>query len=343
MNEITQVLTEEQAKELATQWLSEQDVYKRLTKTEIKQFVDLASVYKLNPLKREVYAVKFKDQMNIIIGFEVYLKRAQRTGLLNGFECHTEGSGNDIVAIATIHRKDWDFPFTHDISIKEFRGTSPIWSKMPAYMLKKCCLSQAFRLCFPDELGGTYTAEEHSLFDRQDEIDTSAIVKEAEKIAPAKENGDTFLSDIRAASQDNDGSACRKYLSQLKKQPDKKVIKTEAIILDTPPQSAPVNDDLVQLRMTAQGGAEKVFTNANHKKASVKKHLGVDEIDQCHDAELLEAYIKRLRLTWRVANSTELTDDDRKSLAKSLSDCPDDLLHLNQFEVDLNSAIGGQS
>lgn len=341
MNEITTTMTEEQAKELATNWLAEQPVYKSLTKQEIKHFIDLASVYKLNPLKREIYAVKFKDQMNIIIGFEVYLKRAQRTGLLNGFECHTEGSGNDTIAIATIHRKDWDFPFTHDISIKEFRGTSPIWSKMPAYMLKKCCLSQAFRLCFPDELGGTYTTEEHSLFDKNEpEIDFYAIVKEAEKIAPTKEDGDLLLSDIRDMADENDAQTCKKLFAKLKKQPDKKVIITKAEIVDTPnAQSEFVPESIVQLRLRAEAGAEKVFSNNAHKKASIKKHLGVDQIQDCQDADLLEAFVKRLLISWKINNASELTDDDKKALSNSLSDCSDDMLSLNQFEIDMAGGV----
>jgi len=114
----------------------------------------------------------------------------------------------------------------------------------------------------------------------------------------------------------------------------------EAEIVETPnAQFEPASEAIVQLRLRAEAGAEKVFTNASHKKASIKKHLGVDQIQDCIDADLLEAFVKRLLISWKINNASELTDDDKKALTKSLSDCSDDILSLNQFEVDMAGGV----
>jgi hypothetical protein len=34
-----------------------------------------------------------------------------------------------------------------------------------------------------------------------------------------------------------------------------------------------------------------------------------------------------------------LTDDDKRALSKSLSDCSDDMLSLNQFEIDMAGGV----
>lgn len=131
------------------------------------QFLELCQAYGLNPFKRECYAVGYGDNWNIITGYEVYLKRAERTGKLDGWACETSGAGQDMMAELTIHRKDWSHPFRHYVLYNEAvqrrkdGQVNAMWAKMPAFMLRKVCIAQGFRLCFPDELGGMpYTADE---------------------------------------------------------------------------------------------------------------------------------------------------------------------------------------
>ena len=54
---------------------------------EKKQFVSIALAYRLNPFKREIYAIPYNTKnykgewerkLSIITGYEVYLKRAER-------------------------------------------------------------------------------------------------------------------------------------------------------------------------------------------------------------------------------------------------------------------------
>lgn len=164
MNEIAETKTNTVAvddyKKLAADYLTNMGL--QLKPEQKLQFIDIAQAYGLNPFKREIYAIQYKDKFNIIVGYETYLKRAERTGKLDGWECVSTGSDSESwKATLTIYRKDWKRPFIHEVCFNEVANTTPIWQKMPVFMMKKVCIAQGFRLCFPDELGGMpYTSEE---------------------------------------------------------------------------------------------------------------------------------------------------------------------------------------
>jgi phage recombination protein Bet len=143
----------------------------QLTEPEKLQFIEIAQAFKLNPFKREVHVAVYGEgeyrRLSIITGYEVYLKRADRTGKLDGWKAWVEGEGDAMKAFVEIHRKDWAESFIHEVNFAEVvqrtKAGSPtsFWSKMPRFQLKKVAISQGFRLCFPDELGGLpYDASE---------------------------------------------------------------------------------------------------------------------------------------------------------------------------------------
>ena len=143
---------------------------KDLTKGEMNSYLQIAKAFNLNPFKREIHVSKYNGQMSIITGYEVYIKRAERTGLLDGWSVATTGSveGKDLKAILTIHRKDRTHPFIWEADYSEFvqktkeGNVTKFWQKAKM-MIKKVTISQGFRLCFSDELGGMpYTADEMS-------------------------------------------------------------------------------------------------------------------------------------------------------------------------------------
>ena len=129
----TQVSADFDYKAKALEWL--RNMGTQLPQQQAAQFLELCQCYKLNPFKREIYAVGYGNKFNIIVGYEVYLKRAERTGKLNGWRCETNEDGTK--AKVTIHRKDWQYPFEHEVLMGEVRQNSPIWQKMPTFMMKK--------------------------------------------------------------------------------------------------------------------------------------------------------------------------------------------------------------
>ena len=125
---------------------------------ELFMFMGIAKSFGLNPLKREIHFVKYGNApASIIVGYEIYLKRAERTGKLDGWKCWIEGDK----AVIEIKRKDQSIPIKWEVDRKEFDKQQSTWKAMPNFMLKKVAIAQGFRLAFPDELGGLpYLAEE---------------------------------------------------------------------------------------------------------------------------------------------------------------------------------------
>lgn len=165
----------------------------KLTGAQIKLFVNICKSYGLNPIKKEVYAIPYKNKnggydLSIVTGYETYLKRAERSGKWDGFKCYTEqrkgfkltNDGTvakdekghdlevvDLVAVVEIFRKDWTEPFKHEVLLSEYQQknykgeVTKFWREKPHTMLKKVATAQGFRLAFPDEFGGMpYTNDE---------------------------------------------------------------------------------------------------------------------------------------------------------------------------------------
>jgi len=139
----------------------------KLTQSQAQSFIELCTALQLNPFKREVYAVTYQDyktgvqNVSIITGYEVYLKRAERTGKLNGVKVRFQPEGRDMKCIVEIYRKDWTMPFVHEVYMSEYNTHKALWATKPKTMLRKVAMSQAYRMAFPDELGGMpYTQDE---------------------------------------------------------------------------------------------------------------------------------------------------------------------------------------
>ena len=160
MNDLA--LTNEEIKEKAVSYLDTLGFAQNLTADQKKTFIEMAIAYKLNPFIREIYAVGYKQgdkvTLSIITGYETYIKRAERTGKVEWWKTFINTDGD---SECHIKRKDWSEAFIHVLDKNEFVGTSQIW-KNKKFMHKKVCTSQAFRLCFPDEMGGLpYTEAEN--------------------------------------------------------------------------------------------------------------------------------------------------------------------------------------
>jgi phage recombination protein Bet len=148
------------------------------TDKEIYMAMGIMASYKLNPFKREVHLIKYKGSpAEVIVGYESYLKRAERSGKLKGWKAGI--SEDKKQAWVKIWREDWTEPFEWTVELAEFDKKRATWSTMPTHMGKKVAIAQGFRLAFPDELGGMpYTSEEHDVF-----ISKKGVI-EAETVPP---------------------------------------------------------------------------------------------------------------------------------------------------------------
>ena len=153
----------------------------KLTDEQKVLFGRTAMAFNLNPFKREIYAVPFEEKwynkqtgkresfnpkryrLSIVTGYEVYLKRAERLALLDGWKVWTEDdpNGRPIKAKISISRKDWKNPFEHEVYFNEYAQSNSMWESKPHTMIKKVVTAQGFRMAFPDDMGGLpYTSDE---------------------------------------------------------------------------------------------------------------------------------------------------------------------------------------
>ena len=123
MSENALAVREEISKEIITEYLDSMGYTKELLNNEKQMFFNIAREFGLNPFKREIYITAYGQGENrkcsIITGYEVYLKRAERTGKLNGWKAWTEGEGKALKAIVEIFRKDQKYPFSHEVYYTE--------------------------------------------------------------------------------------------------------------------------------------------------------------------------------------------------------------------------------
>lgn len=186
--------------------LSIEDVKKFITPNatdkELFMFMGIAKSYGLNPLKREIHFVKYgTTPASIIVGYEIYLKRAERTGKLDGWKCWIEKDEIGEKAVIEIKRKDQSLPIRWEVYRKEFDKQQSTWKTMPMFMLKKVAIAQGFRLAFPDDLGGMpYIPEE---LPQTKDITSEVLSKEAidvkEKSEDVQKEKKTTVTPIQKA------------------------------------------------------------------------------------------------------------------------------------------------
>jgi len=175
------------------QWLKDTGKTANMNDADVSLFLEIAKASGLNPFKREIHASKYsKDgELAIITGYEVYIDRANASELLNGWKVETSGkvADNTLKATLTIYRKDWSEPFIWDayyvenVGRKRDGSVSKFWKTRPAFMLKKVCISQGFRLCFTEALGGLpYTREEMETGDDAYRVETQDV--EVQEVNP---------------------------------------------------------------------------------------------------------------------------------------------------------------
>ena len=147
--------------------LIKRTVAKETTNDELQLFLYTCRRTGLDPLAKQIYAIKRKGVMAIQTGIDGYRLIADRTGKYAGNDDPIFDSEEvPRRAVVTVYKMvdGVRCGFTSSARWDQYypgKGTqSFLWDKMPHLMLGKCAEALALRKAFPADLSGIYTHEE---------------------------------------------------------------------------------------------------------------------------------------------------------------------------------------
>jgi phage recombination protein Bet len=132
-----------------------------LTDSEFNLFAQIVAATGLNPILKEIWAIKAAGRLQIMTGINGFLRIANSHPQFDGIECTQVWDKSKLVAVeCKVYRKDRKFPAVAIAYLSEYGKSTPIWRQMPSIMLSKCAKSLALREAFVQQLGALYTVEE---------------------------------------------------------------------------------------------------------------------------------------------------------------------------------------
>ena len=199
-----------------------------ITDQEAMMFLSLCRFQKLNPFVKDAYCIKYGsgDPATLVIGKDVYTKRAEQNPKYNGMEhgvivlnksgevIERKGSfvlkDEEIVGgWAKIYIKGREVPQYDSVTFSEYAGykkngeLNSNWSKRPGTMIEKVAIMHALRNAFPNDFQGLYLREEMDLREAAEQTVKEQAKADVENKANKQELTDEDVIEVEVTDDGN--------------------------------------------------------------------------------------------------------------------------------------------
>ncbi len=170
-------------------------VCKNSTDNELKLFLYTAKHAGLDPLLKQIYAIKRGNAMTIQTSIDGLRSIAERTGRYSPGEetKYAYDSSNGLLSATSYVKKMTPDGTWHQVSstayfaeyAQSYKGQlSQFWGKFPHVMIAKCAEANALRRAFPFELAGLYATEEMANGMNKTKVDDEFLTEDIIGISP---------------------------------------------------------------------------------------------------------------------------------------------------------------
>jgi len=129
------------------------------TQTEFELLMYLSAQYGLDPIRRQIWAVKYGNSpASIFTGRDGFLEIAHRSGQFDGMESGIREESDNLVGWCRVYRKDMSHAFYVEVYEKEYTTGKNLWQTKPRIMIQKVAESSCLRRAF--SVSGLYCPEE---------------------------------------------------------------------------------------------------------------------------------------------------------------------------------------
>jgi phage recombination protein Bet len=184
---------------------------KSLSEQEAQFYYNLCVSLQANPFKREIWSIKSGNNVNYIVGRDLYRRIAQEQPnydghivnaiyskdvfrVVNGQVHHESADFNNrgqlVGAYCIVRAKNRSLDYLTICNLSEYKGNTPIWNSKTETMIKKVAEAQALRGAFQGLFAGTY--EESEAWQDAEEV---TVKKPSNKIEVAKVKPSQKLQD----------------------------------------------------------------------------------------------------------------------------------------------------
>jgi len=198
----------------------------KATNDELKLFIYQAQRTGLDPLARQIYAIKRKakddsgnwvDKMTIQTSIDGFRVIAERSGDYAGQDepVFTEQDGKVISCKVTVYRWRNDQRYAAAVGVAYYseyvpkEGQDIMWKKMPHTMLAKVAEALALRKAYPQDLSGLYTGDEMAQV--TEDVQHTEVTPKLKPIT--QKTFDAAITKIQGLQEDQRGAAAESMIA----------------------------------------------------------------------------------------------------------------------------------